>query len=237
MLAWRFFGYSHGHELFVALGEWIGPALLLSWRTTTLGACVTAAVMANVVVVNFTHELPVQRFSSCLLALTAYLILVDSKRLLGVFVLNEPVSPRVLPGACIRRRWLLVSAKVGWVVLALGYSFMYIALGDSRSTPLAGAWTVESTGTTPAVTWRTVYFERGLQDMYPGSLRRAADDQPVRFRYQFDAADRHLRMTFSDPRSADKRFDGTYEVQDGGRLRLRGALDEQTVDIHLVRKR
>jgi hypothetical protein len=235
MLAWRFFGYSHGHEVFVALGELIGPALLLSWRTTTLGACITAVVMTNVVAVNFTHDLPVQRFSSCLLALTVYLLLLDGPRLLGFFLLNQPVGPRPRPTPLVRSRWLSASLKAGWVALALGYSFAYIALGDSRPTPIAGAWMVESAK--PEVPWRTVYFERGLQDFYPGSIRRELDARPERFRYEFDAASRHVRITFSTSGNAANAFDGRFEVEDDQRLRLTGKLGEHAVEIRLVRKR
>ena len=52
-----------------------------------------------------------------------------------------------------------------------------------------------------------------------------------------DAASRQIRMTFLDPPSAAKRFDGSYELEDGGRVRLRGVLDERAVEIQLVRKR
>jgi hypothetical protein len=236
-LAWRFFGYSHAHEVFVALGEWIGPALLLFWRTTTLGACVTAVVMVNVVLVNFTHDLPVQRFSSCLLALTLYLLLFDGKRLLDFFVLNQPVHPRSFPAALIQSRWLSAAAKVGWVALALVYSIAVIAVGDSRPTPIAGAWTVESIGVKPAVGWQTVYFERGLKDSYRGSIRREAGSKPERFHYEVDPTQQYVRITFLEPASAEKSFDGSYEVHEGERLSLRGVLDNQAVEIRLLRKR
>jgi hypothetical protein len=236
MLAWRFFGYSHGHEIFVALGEWIGPALLLFWRTTTLGACITTVVMANVVAVNFTHDLPVQRFSSCLLALTVYLLLLDGQRLFGFFLFNRVVQPRSRPVALVQSRWLYAAVKGGWMALALGYSFAYIALGDSRPTPIAGAWTVEWDGAKPTRPWRAIYFERGLKDFYPGSFRRDAEARPERFRYEFDAASRHLRIIFLNAVSAEKSFDGSYEIEDGSRLRLRGVLDERAVELRLARK-
>jgi hypothetical protein len=237
MLAWRFFGYSHGHEWFVALGEWIGPALLLGWRTTTFGACITAVVLTNVVAVNFTHALPVQRFSSCLLAVTCYLVLLDGPRLLRFFVFNQPVEPQPRPAPLIRSRWFAAGLKTGWFALALAYSFTLIAWGDSRPTPVAGAWKVEVDGTQPAVAWRTVYFERGLTDHYPGSVRREADARPERFRYEIDAANRHIRMTFANKTALEQRFEGTYEVQEAGELWLRGVLDERAVAIRLVRKR
>ena len=236
MLAWRFFGYSHGHEVFVALGEWVGPALLLFWPTTTLGACITAVVMANVVVVNFTHDLPVQRFSSCLLALTLYLVFLDGRRLLNFFILNQPVPPRQRPAPLIQSPWGYAAAKGAWMTLALAYSVTYIAFGDSRPTPIAGAWAVQSSGAGLADPWWAVYFERGVKDYYPGSIRNEAGGRPERFHYEMDVADHQLHMIFSNSTSVGKNFHGSYELEGGDRLRLRGMLGEQTVDIRLVRK-
>src|SRR5439155_1184238 len=90
-----------------------------------------------------------------------------------------------------------------------GYShghevFVAIAIRDSRPAPMTGDWTVESSEAKPAVPWRTVYFERGLKDSYPGSIRREAGAKPERFRYEFDAASRHLRMTFLNSASPAK---------------------------------
>jgi hypothetical protein len=236
-LAWRFFGYSHGHEVFVALAEWAGPALLLWWRTTTLGACVTAVVMSNVVLVNFTHGLPVQRFSSCLLALTVYLLLPDGRRLLDFFVFNRPTEPRPVPASLIGSRWLAGGFKVAWVALAAGYSFTYLYVGDSQPTPIMGTWTVDAGDAKPSVSWRTVYFERGINDSFPFSVRRDAGARPERGNYEFDAASRHLRMNFSNKAGPEKSFDGSCEIGDDGRLRLRGELDGRAVEVELLRKR
>jgi hypothetical protein len=237
MLAWRFFGYSHAHEVFVALAEWFGPLLLLYWRTTTLGACITAVVLSNVVAVNFTHNLPVQRFSSCLLALAIYVLLFDAPRLLDFFVLNRPVEPRLPPAPLIRSPLLTLGFKAGWVALALVYSFGYLALGDSRMTPLTGSWTVADRGMPPAVGWKTICFERAWRDHYPGSVRQGDDSKPKYFQYELDAASGHVRITFPNNKAAAENFDGIYEFGGDGRVRLHGALGEQAVEIQLVRKR
>lgn len=236
MLAWRFLGYSHGHEMVVAIGEFVGPLLLLFWPTMTLGACITAVVMTNVVLVNFSHNLPVQQFSSCLLALTIYLLLLDGRRLLGFFVLNQSVAPRPRPAPLIRSGVLRAAFKAGWVVLALGYSFLYIGLGDSKPSPMAGAWRVEHGGQTASVAWHAVYFERGFRGSFPGSVRRTAEAKPERMTYEFNAGTQHLKMSFPNPKARDTVFEGGYEFGDDGRLRLRGSLDGKAVDVELVRK-
>jgi uncharacterized membrane protein YozB (DUF420 family) len=236
MLAWRFLGFSHFHEMFVAVGEFLGPVLLLFWRTLTLGALITAVVMTNVVLVNFTHQLPVRWFSSCLLALTIYLLLLDGRRLLGFFVLNQSVAPRPRPAPLIRSGVLRAAFKAGWVALALAYSFLYIGYGDSKPSPLAGAWRVEHSGQTASVPWHAVYFERGFYGSFPGSVRREAGAKPERFTYEFDAGTRHLKMKFPDSAGGGKVFDGSYELDGDRRLRLHGSFDEKAVDLELTRK-
>lgn len=232
MLAWRFFGYSHGHELFVAAVEGLGPALLLFRRTATLGACLTTAVLTNVVVVNFTHDLPVQRFSCCLLAVTAYLLLSDGRRLVDFFVLDRPVEPRPIPGPAFHSSLVSGVLKVVWIVGSIAYSCAYIRAGDSRPTPVMGAWSVESAD--PPVPWRTVYFERGTGTSFPGSIRRDAGAKPERFRYEFDAAGSTLRFAFP---GGGPTFDGRFILESDSRLRLTGRIDGRPVEVGLVRKR
>jgi hypothetical protein len=92
-LVWRFVGASAPYTIFSGLMECVGAALLLSRRTTTLGALVTAAVLVNVVMLNFCYGIPVKNFSSMLLAFAVYLDLAGVARLFEFLVLRRPIVP------------------------------------------------------------------------------------------------------------------------------------------------
>ena len=66
-LVWTFMGYSRPYGVFTGLAEVVGGLLLLSRRTTTLGALVIIGVMVNVAMLNFCFDVPVKIFSTQLL--------------------------------------------------------------------------------------------------------------------------------------------------------------------------
>lgn len=90
---WTFMGASMAYTVFAGLGEVVGAVLLLFRRTRLLGALVSAAVLTNVVVLNFTYDVPVKLFSAHLLAMAVALIALDARRLVAFFVRNAPAPP------------------------------------------------------------------------------------------------------------------------------------------------
>ncbi|HFA48265.1 MAG TPA: hypothetical protein ENJ95_04515 [Bacteroidetes bacterium] len=96
-LLWTFMGQSKGYTVFAGLGELVGGLLLLSRRTSTLGALVVFGVMANVMAMNFFYDIPVKILSSHLVLMSLFLIALDYKRLLNLFLLNRPTSPLSYP--------------------------------------------------------------------------------------------------------------------------------------------
>lgn len=91
---WTFMGHSPAYNAFAGTGELVGGLLLFFRRTTMLGALVVAGVMANVVALNFTYDVPVKLYSSHLLLSAVLLLAPDASRLLGMFVLNRATRPR-----------------------------------------------------------------------------------------------------------------------------------------------
>ena len=71
-LAWNFMGYSPGYNMFTGLGEAVAGLLLISKRSTSVGALLAIAVMSNVVMINFCYDVPVKLYSINLL-LVAFL--------------------------------------------------------------------------------------------------------------------------------------------------------------------
>jgi len=92
-LLWTFMGYSYPYNLFTGLGEVMGGALLLFRRTTLLGALIIIGVMSNVVVLNFSYDVPVKIYSTHLLLMTFFLVLPDLQRLRQFFIANQHVEP------------------------------------------------------------------------------------------------------------------------------------------------
>src|SRR5438045_2145707 len=66
-LLWSFMGASMPYTIFAGLGELIGGLLLTNRRTALLGALISAAVMSQVVMLNFSYHVPVKIYSSLLL--------------------------------------------------------------------------------------------------------------------------------------------------------------------------
>lgn len=146
-LLWTFMGQSPAYEIFTGLAEVAGGMLLFSRRTTTLGALVVAAVMANVVMLNFCYDVPVKINSTHWLLLAITLIAPDARRLWSVLVRNEPGEPRVLReafrSARRRRAWIVgKSVVIVLVVVATGLQSLLEWL-TRASTPPGRAFAVE----------------------------------------------------------------------------------------------
>jgi hypothetical protein len=148
-LVWTFMGYSLPYRWFTGLAEAVGGALLLARRTTTLGALLTIAVMANVVALNFCYDIPVKLYSSTLLLMAVFLVAPDAGRLLDLLVrgravaLTEhplpPTSPRGLLARRLAKAAYLLLLGVG-VVMGC---FAAAAYGGPKP-PLYGLWSVEA---------------------------------------------------------------------------------------------
>ena len=95
-LLWMFMGYSRPYTFFCGAIESIGGLLLFWRRTTTLGALIAAAGMTNVVMLNFSYDVPVKLNSSHLLLMAVFLLLPDLRRLARMFILNRPIDPTPL---------------------------------------------------------------------------------------------------------------------------------------------
>ena len=91
-LLWTFMGYSYPYNLFTGLGEVVGGVLLMFRRTTLLGALIVIGVMSNVVVLNFSYDVPVKIYSTHLLFFAAFVAAPHLSRLYKFFILNEPAE-------------------------------------------------------------------------------------------------------------------------------------------------
>jgi hypothetical protein len=128
-LLWGFMGYSGPYTVFGGLCEAI-PGLLLMWRrTATIGAVVVMAVMTNIVMLNFSYDVPVKLYSMQLLVMAGLIVLPDARRLLaaalGRATAEVPPRARRTPW---RERVRLVSKAAFLVAMAVG---LYLNLASS----------------------------------------------------------------------------------------------------------
>ncbi|HEX5053439.1 MAG TPA: hypothetical protein VFZ65_16800 [Planctomycetota bacterium] len=147
-LLWAFFGVSPAYTTFAGLGETIGATLLFWRRTTTIGALLLVAVLANVVVVNFAYDVPVKRGASLLLLAAIVLASRDARRLARVLWLDLPTGPGREPawrgGPWLRRVRAVLKPLI--VLLAVAGPIVTAVVAGPRATAggrLHGIYAVE----------------------------------------------------------------------------------------------
>lgn len=227
-LTWRFFGHSYTYVMFVAGGQLVAAVLLCFGRTRLLGACLLAPIMTNIVVINFTHQIPVRLLSSILLVLDLYLIAALGGRRLLSFFFGDSVSPH--PRGAIRwRRWALKAAALAAFVALI--CAQYAALRDSwwRPSPVHGTWDVvevREPGATAVKDWQRIYFENYMhRGTHLGSAR--TPDGLLRFGYTTDSNDATIRM-----RLPVRELRGHFELRDDV-MTIRGTLGDRPIVLEL----
>jgi len=111
-IVWTFMGLSPAYTIFSGLAETVPALLLLFRRTRLLGATLAAAVMTNVVMLNYCFDVPVKLFSSHLLVFSIALVLLDGRRLTAFFLRNQPA-----PAADLRPLFTSKRLRVTAVIL------------------------------------------------------------------------------------------------------------------------
>jgi hypothetical protein len=244
-LLWTFMGYSTAYNVFTGGAEVVGGGLLFFRRTTTLGALVVSAVMANVVMLNFSYDVPVKLYSSLLLLTALYLALPDLGRLVDVLVRHRPTTPAPVGWPPHSRRvrigrWALKLAFIGAVLYTnvSGSLAMQRQIADTTPRdPLCGSYEVEEFArggvtvaplTTESRRWRRVYvLQRGL-------LAQRMDDARERYAWHRDDAKRTLTLTaFGTGKPAE--YVLALGKPDDAHVTLDGKLGDDAVRVRLRR--
>lgn len=246
-LLWTFMGYSTGYTVFGGLAEMLGGLLLFFRRTLTLGALVVAAVMTNVVMLNFCYDVPVKLYSSHLLLMAVFLLLPDLRRLAHVLVLNRATEPVVLRTP-FQARWMERSRPVvkflfiGVVLVTLTRSVLegYHQYGDDAPTPpLYGLYEVETFTrngqaaqplTTDDKQWRALIVNR-----YGGLAVKLMNGSTSRFRMKNDAEKKTLELATFGPGVQDSgdKLVLIYSQPDPEHLVLEGPVQNEALSIRL----
>ncbi|EAZ82509.1 hypothetical protein [Algoriphagus machipongonensis] len=113
-LAWRFFGYSDTYKIFMGLSEIVAGFLLLFRRTSILGALVSISVCLNIVLVNFSFDVPVKLFSSHLLVFSFLVLIPKIKPVVDFFILHKSTTLGEMKPLFEKRKY-----KIIWLIANL----------------------------------------------------------------------------------------------------------------------
>jgi hypothetical protein len=238
-ILWTFMGASTAYTVFAGLTEMAGGVLLTMRRTLLLGALLSAAAMANVVMLNFSYDVPVKLYSSHLLAMAIFLALPDLRRLANLFVLNRAVEPaehrplfarKRLHHGALAFRTVFVAGFIALVLYMSYDSYKTYGVTTGKS-PLYGIWSVDELvvdgqARPPLVTdgsrWRRMVFD------YPGVVAvQLMSDSRQRYALKLDGARRVLALTKRDDPAW--KSDLSYQRPEPGRLLLEGTFDGKKV--------
>jgi len=231
-ILWTFIGASRSYEFFSGAAEMLGGLLLIARRTTLLGALVSIGVLSNIVMLNFSYDVPVKLYSVHLLLMAVILVLPDARRLANLFLFNRAAEPAEIR-PLFRRVWLnrvglavRTLVLVGVTGLALYQSYDgYVSYGElAAKSPLYGIWNVdeleidgkarplvESDGTR----WRRAIFD------YPGTIAfQNVNDSRERYFLNLDDKKRVLELTKRDDPKAKSTL--SYRHAGPGLLALEG---------------
>lgn len=248
-LLWNFMGYSTPYIIFSGLAEVTGATLLLFRRTATLGAMASAAVLLNIVMLNFCYDVPVKLYSLNLLFMAIFLMIADLSRLANVLVLNRPaaaanLSLPPLEVRWIKPRWMKIGA-IAFQVLFVGY-FLYGSVKggwegyqsfvlNRPKAPIYGMYEVENFNrsgqdlaplATDATRWRRVMIQS------PAAFTvRMMDDSQHFYSSEYDQPKN--TVTISGDPDKSKKSVLTYSRPDPEHLVLQGKLINDPLAIKL----
>lgn len=168
-LAWRFFGYSNLYKAFMGIAEIMAGGLLLFRRTVVVGAMLSIAVVTNIVLVNFSFDVPVKILSSHLLLFSVLILAPHVKQLFGLLVLHRPGQLTYRPRTFLspKKKWAYRLAKffmAGFVPVSMIVGHVLSQSYRSFDNPWEGAYEILNDGADPAdlqydATWRRVIMD------------------------------------------------------------------------------
>jgi hypothetical protein len=241
-LLWTFMGYSVPYNFFAGVCELFGIFLFFR-RTTTLGAILTAAVMSNVVMLNFAYDVPVKLLSAHIVLMCLYLAAPDMRALFDFFVRNRAAAPVPVKPPFVSKSWRIAAGIAK--TLFLGYiligNVMQIREGAAQygsgapKSPLYGIWDVEEFRydgqTLPPLLTDQTRWRRFITERPNGISFRGMNDSTHGYVVAFNVPKSTIYST--DPKTP---LTLIWTRPDAGHLTLEGTISGHQVSARLKRK-
>jgi hypothetical protein len=235
-LLWTFMGFSTHYQMFCGAIEVLAGLLLITRRTTLLGALVTIAAMTQVFVLNMCFDVPVKLYSFNYVLMAIFLAAPDLPRLMKALILGMAVEARpftpLLGNVLVDRLALALRTLLVGIILYVQMHAMYKMWNDAYGgppIPVRGGWEVvsmqidkeepEKSGNTP---WHWLDFTRS-------SMLRVSGFKPPNsiYRIAWNAEDKTFTLTkFTSP-AWSATF--TYDLPEPDRLELQGSMDGKAI--------
>jgi uncharacterized membrane protein YphA (DoxX/SURF4 family) len=242
-LAWTFMGYSPAYNMFAGAAEVLAGVLLLSRRTTTLGALTTIGVMSNVAAMNYCYDIPVKLFSTTLLVMAAYLFADDFRRFADLLIHNRPTEPVPLRPHFVSkagRRVRIALKSFYGLLLALIAVTVWLMSSEygpgAPKPPLYGLYEVErftADGTElPPLLGDELRWRHFIVEAWGFAAIRTMDSKRELYGIETDTTAHTITLVNrKDPEAPPRQF--TYEETGPESLVLRGKQGEVSVEVTL----
>ena len=249
-LAWTFIGFSDTYTIFSGLCEVTAACLLFYRKTRTLGAIVGFGVMFNVFLMNMSYDIPVKLFSLKLTVLLAFLIGLDYKRLLNVFILNKPVKPQQNRHPFTEKGANISVQIIKGIAILGGFSFMLYNNLNSQSLygdaapkpPMYGIYEVEefilnndtlAPVLNDTIRWRYLVFEKGGNSVV-FNMKTGGYDDLEHFIPKVDTIKKQVSLlSYSDSTQVAKLY---YQKRKGNEYIFKGLYKKDSLKIRTIRK-
>ncbi|MBX7127397.1 MAG: hypothetical protein K1X47_17005 [Cyclobacteriaceae bacterium] len=250
-VAWAFFGYSRGYQMFLGWGEVIPALLLLFRRTSLLGALLMLVVMLNVFLINIFFDVCVKLNSGLYTVLSLFILLQHTPRLWNFFIANR-MTPPTMADVWAGPRWVLWTGRVvkyaalAWILWTNGQAavnMMQYAQSHVAQTPVQGAWRAFEVRRQQDSVWTamdpndSLYAGKIFFDGYNGVIR--SEWIRDRFRFSLDSASSSLTVNFTNARNewniAPEQW--VYQVVAADTLSLTTVWRGSTIAVKAVRRK
>lgn len=158
-LLWTLMGFSPAYQVFGGAIEVLGAVLLLFRRTTALGAFILSVVLANIVMLNLSFDVPVKIGSAHYFAMCVVVLSPRLGPLANVLLFNRATLPVVAPRLAVSMR----IGRAGWVLKA----GVIVLIAYANLQPMLAWRARRSFDGWPSGSWAANKFVRDGRDLPP----------------------------------------------------------------------
>jgi len=235
-LAWTFFGFSKGYNLFMGFVELLGM-LLIYRRTVTIGALISLGTTINIMAINYFYDVPVKILSTALVLMCLFLLTPNFKRIWDFFVLSKP-SALIVFNPVVHKKPVIRALLVVKIMLIGVVFFITIQhvksreriIGDNAvKTPLYGIYEVETfvinNDTLPPLLTDDIRWKQ-LVINWPGNARITfMNDKSYYDGFKVDTSKKQIALGYEANNLLN------YKIPDQNHLIIYGKLNEDSISV------